>query len=70
MEEEEKQKLSSLLKQLEEVRAEIQRVLTVIRQGIFDVGKATKRGDIIRGLKQKEKGIIKKIQDITKEEKV
>ena len=70
MEEEEKQKLLSLHKELEGVRSEIQRGLAAIKGGIFDIDKATKRGDIIRGLKQKEKEIIKKIQDITKEEKV
>jgi hypothetical protein len=43
MEEDEKQKLLALQKQLEEVRAEIAKVLADIKGGIFfDLDKATK----------------------------
>jgi len=69
MDVEEKQKLLALHKELEGVRAEIERSLADIKKGIFDVDKATKRGDIIRRLKQKEQEIIRQIQDITNQEK-
>ena len=67
MEEDEKQKL---LKELEEVRAEIETALAAIKEGIFDVDKGKKQGGIIQRLKWNEKEIIKEIEQLTKEEKV
>ena len=67
---EQEQKLSSLLKELNGVRAETKITRAAIREGIFEFDKATKRGDLLRELKQKEKEIIRKIQDITKEEEI
>ena len=67
MEEDEKQKL---LKELEEVKAEIESALAAIKEGILDVDKAKQQGGIIQRLKWNEKAIIKEIEQLTKEEKV
>jgi vacuolar-type H+-ATPase subunit I/STV1 len=67
MEEDEKQKLESLRKQLEEIEAEIEKVLAILKQGIFlDVDKAKRQGEILRELRRKEREIIRQIQNITK----
>ena len=67
MELDEKQKL---LKELEEVKAEIESALAVIKEGISDVDKAKQQGGLIQRLKWNEKEIIREIDQLAKEQKV